>query len=250
MNRTDRIINAFKNINGVGPQLLTDLLKVFSIYYPPLGYLQGMNDLFVPIIYAYIPEWSEDSMPLIKKNGEYSKLDIKPLIPKIFWCFEAMLRNINQIELLSNITEFCRQQAELIHQLLCKVSPIAGIWIKRAGLKELLWVYGDFVLLFKRTFDEVWPTWIQMNCSPIPSRWLIYFMCSIIVASFDSIASIRDSTVANMMNAFPKILSSLSRKKVSQIALWLVEQEPLKPVAHDEPVVKKQFKFFKPKWNS
>ncbi|OHT00102.1 hypothetical protein TRFO_08078 [Tritrichomonas foetus] len=244
--RTDRHLKPFKNVKGIGSTILTNFLKMFTVLYPPLGYLQGMNDLFVPIILSYIPEWSDDSSPL-DSNGQL--LDYKPFLPKIFWCFEAMLRNTNQLELLAHITEYCQQQAEVIHQLLTRVSPIAAIWMRRRGMKGLLWCYSDFVLLFKRTFDDVWPTWLQMNCSPNPSRWLAYFMCSIIIAGFDQLTRLHDVTITVMMDAYPKILASLDRKKISQIALWLVEVAPIDPVVQQEDTnVRTKFKYFRPSW--
>lgn len=245
--RTDRHLNTFKNPKGIGSDILTKFLKMFSILFPPLGYLQGMNDLFVPLMLSYIPDWSEDSTP-IDKDG--NPLDYKPLLPKIFWCFEAMMHNTNHLEMLSRVTDCCQQQAIVVHYLLEKVCPIAAIWMRKNGLKGLLWCYSDFVLLFKRTFTDVWPTWLQFNCSPNPSRWLSIFMCSILIAGFDQLTRLPDVQINSMMDAYPKILSSISLKKISQIALWLVSVVPLEPIVEKkENDVQTKFTFFKTSWS-
>lgn len=245
--RTDRHLNVFKNPKGIGSDILTKFLKMFSILFPPLGYLQGMNDLFVPLILSYIPYWSEDSTP-VDKDG--NPIDYKPFLPKIFWCFEAMMHHTNHLEMLSHVTDCCQQQAIVVHQLLEKVCPIAAIWMRKNGLQGLLWCYSDFVLLFKRTFTDVWPTWLQFNCSPNPTRWLSIFMCSILIAGLDQLTILPNVQINSMMDAYPKILSSISLKKISQIALWLISVAPLEPIVEKkENDIPTKFMFFKTGWS-
>ena len=131
--------------------MLEDLLKAYCVYNPPIGYLQGMNDLFVPILLAYMPDWDENGDP-IDKDGKV--VDYKSYMPEIFWCFDSMLRNTDHLSFLSSVTEHCQGEAEIVHQILSQISPIAAIWMKRNNLSELLWCYSDFVLLFKRSFED------------------------------------------------------------------------------------------------
>ena len=53
--------------------MITNLLKSYSVFNPPLGYLQGMNDLFVPILLAYLPNWSEEGIPLDDNGNAISE---------------------------------------------------------------------------------------------------------------------------------------------------------------------------------
>lgn len=245
--RTDRLLPTFKNAKGIGSDILTKFLKMFSLLVPPLGYLQGMNDLFVPIILTYIPHWSDDSTP-IDENG--NEIDYKPFLPKIFWCFEAMLRNTNHLELLTYMTEYCHKQAENVNKILFQVCPIAAIWMRQREIDALLWCYGDFVLLFKRSFPNIWPIWIQFNTSPNPSRWLCYFMCAIIIAGFDQLTLLPDVRINTLMKAFPQILAEMSIQKIGQIALWLHEKVPLDPVVmKDDETIDTEFEFFKTEWS-
>ncbi|OHT15406.1 hypothetical protein TRFO_14174 [Tritrichomonas foetus] len=248
VHRTDRGTNPFKNPKGTGSQILTEYLRMYSILNPPVGYLQGMNDLFVPIILAYIPNWTEDSSP-IDENGEI--IDPRPFSPSIFWCFESMLQNTNQFALLADVTEYCKGVAQLIHNILKDISPIAAIWMRRMGIKDLLWCYSDFVLMFKRTFNDVWPTWFQFNCSVNPTRWMAYFMCSIIITSFDQMSRLPDVKLTAMMDAFPKILKNLDLNMIGEIAEWIAIEKPIEPVKQQNiKDIRTEFKFFKSSWST
>ena len=246
--RTDRHMPAFKNMQTVAPVMLTEFLKMYSIFNPPLGYLQGMNDLFVPIIMAYVPNWKDDGTP-VDDNG--NQIDLEPLMPKLFWCFEAMLRNTDQLSLLAKVTEHCQRQALKVHQIMTRVSPIGAIWMRRRGLKELLWCYSDFVLMFKRTYQDVWSVWLKFNCSPRPSQWLTYFMAAIILCCFDKLTLLPDVQITAMMDSFPKILDTLDVGKIGKVALWLFDAARLPANETEDPgKIETSFSFFETGWSS
>ena len=246
VHRTDKQLNTFKNLKGTGPKLLTNYLRMYSIFNPPLGYLQGMNDLFVPIMLAYIPKWNEESEP-IDDNGNI--IECSEFSPKIFWCFESMIRNTNQLSILADVTEYCQYIADLIHNLLLEVSPMVAIWMRRKGMKSLLWSYGDLVLMFKRSFENVWPVWLQFNCSPNPTRWMVYFMSAILIDCFEQLIELPDVQLNAMMKEFPKILSSLDPRYIGEIAYWLSMKYHIEPVNQaTENISTNKFKFFKNSW--
>ena len=249
VSRTDRQHPAFKKSDGTGLKMVTRLLKTYCVFNPPIGYLQGMNDLFVPILLAFLPSWNDDCDP-IDENGVV--MQYEPYLPTIFWCFDAMLRNIDHLKLLASVTEQCKKQAETIFQIMKKVSPLAAIWMRRNGLKELLWCYSDFVLLFKRSFPDIWAVWLQLNCSPHPSNWLAYFVAAILLQGFDQLAQISDASITTMMDTFPKILNSMDLKKIGQTSLWLAKEVPpttILTTLHEEQEIKmNNFKFFETEW--
>lgn len=268
--RTDRGLNTFKNPKGIGSQILTNYLRMYSVLNPVLSYLQGMNDLFVPIIHAYLPNWTEDSSPIINQEEldtiKEKEIDltfqndeqdgthqydayISHVSPKIFWCFDSMLKMTNQFALLADVTEYCKGVADTIHTILNSFSPIAATWMRRSGIKDLIWCYGDFVMMFKRTFSgDIWSLWLQFCCSPNPTRWMAYFMCAIIVSTFDQLACLPDVSLNGMMDAFPKILKKLDRHEIGEIAMWLAMAHPLPPIHSNEGInddAKTEFRFFK-----
>jgi hypothetical protein len=245
--RTDRHLNAFKSPETAGGKMLTKLLQTFAVFNPPLGYLQGMNDLFVPIILAMIQNWTDEGEP-VDESGE--PIDVAPLMPLIFWSFEAMLRNTGHLHMLANVTEDCPKQAIRVHQLISAVSPLAAIWIRRRGLKDLLWCYSDFVLLFKRTYaDDVWPVWLKFNCAPVPTHWLSYFVAAILIGCFDRLTELPDVQITAMMDSFPRLLSELSTDRIGKIALWLHATAPLpEEIQTSNEDVDTSLDFFEPQW--
>ena len=248
VSRTDRQHPAFKISDGTGLKMVTRLLKTYCIFNPPIGYLQGMNDLFVPILLAFLPRWNSECEP-ITEDG--SIMDYKPYLPTIFWCFDAMLRNIDHLKLLANVTAQCRKQAETVFQIISKVSPLPAIWMRRNKITELLWCYSDFVLLFKRSFTDIWSVWLQLNCSPHPPNWLAYFVAAIILQGFDQLAQITDVNITTMMDSFPKILEQMDLKKIGQTSLWLAQQVPPTSIStpeKEEKIKMTGFKYFETEW--
>jgi hypothetical protein len=242
--RTDRRVQAFKSAEGVGLKMLTDLLKTFVIFNPGIGYLQGMNDLFVPILLTYLPEWNDDGMP-VNADGEIIAHD--SVMANIFWCFHAMLHNVNHYAILRNVTETCRTIALTINHILSKVSPTVVFWLRQYKLDELPWIFSDLVLLFKRSFDDVWGFWCMLNCSPDPKNWLCYMVAGIILLTFTAISEPAEIILTELMVSFPELLKRVDLKRLGRLALVLHELCPLdKPEqAVHEPTFP-EFKFFKP----
>lgn len=248
VSRTDRQHPAFKATDGTGLKMVTKLLKTYCVFNPPIGYLQGMNDLFVPILLAFLPKWNKDCDP-VDDNDEV--MNYEPYLPTIFWCFDAMLRNIDHLKLLAKVTEQCKEQASIIFHIMKEVSPLAAIWMRRNGLMDLLWCYSNFVLLFKRSFADIWSVWLPLNCSPHPSHWLAYFVAAILVQGFDKLAQISDVTITTMMDSFPRILDEMDLKKIGQTSLWLAEKVPSTSISTPENVEEIQmsgFKYFETEW--
>ncbi|KAK8882461.1 hypothetical protein M9Y10_045103 [Tritrichomonas musculus] len=255
--RTDRTHVAFKASEKPGMTMLTRLLRIYCVYNPPISYLQGMNDIFVPLIHTYFPIWDNEGNP-VDKDGNI--VEHTPLMPKIFWDYEAMLRNINHLSLLSGVKEQCMEKARLSLMIISKVSPLITIWFRKYGLSDLLWMYSDFVLLFKRTFSSIWDTWLQFNVSPDPNNWLIYFTAAIIIKTFPRFACLQDVSITTIMDAFPKEIMKVNVKTIGNIALWLHEKVPFdselagidfinkKEASEIIPPEKQHFDFFETDW--
>ena len=247
VSRTDRQLPAFKDKKAPGLKMVTKLLKTYCIFNPPIGYLQGMNDLFVPILLSFMPNWDSNGFPI---NNDGSHVNFDEYIPKIFWCYDAMLRNTNHIKILSSITAECQKLAENVFRVLSKVSPIASIWIKRNNISSLLWLYSDFVLLFKRSFANIWDVWLVLNSSPKPEHWMKYFVTAVIMRSFDQLSLLPEVSLTTMMDAFPKIMNTLSIQQLGDTALWLAEKVPPEDtLKEDENIKTTGFSFFEPVWN-
>jgi hypothetical protein len=170
VHRTDRTHPAFQNLEGPAPKTLTTLLKVFAVFNPNISYLQGMNDLFVPILLAFYPNWDSNGNPI---DNEGNIVDLEPKIPLFFFIFDYMLKKTGHIKVIFDVTNECRNIAGKVLQVLEKISPLTAIWIKRHNLNELLWLYSDFVLMFKRSFEKIWTIWIDVIFRLLPTNGMI-----------------------------------------------------------------------------
>ncbi|KAH0797041.1 TBC domain containing protein [Histomonas meleagridis] len=244
VSRTDRQTMAFKHSDKTGHRMLTKLLKTFVMYNPPVGYLQGMNDLFVPIITAYFPDWNEDGEPI---DSIGTVIDVDKFMHLIFWSFESMIINTGHIKMFDDVTEFCKKQMIKVHHMIGKISPVMEIWLNQNGLKNPIWCYSDFVLIFKRSFENVWPLWISINISPQPQNWLTYTMCAALILSFHKIMELVNefTSVAMSEKGFQEMLASLDPQYIANTAFWIYEKSPMKCV-NVKPVneVQAKFEFF------
>jgi hypothetical protein len=244
--RTDRRDPAFANENGSGLLILSQLLQTYVIFNPTIGYLQGMNDLFVPLILAYFPRWNDVSEP-IDSNEKVVNCEETGFLSIIFWCFDALLRNVNHLGVLRSVTQACHSISTKVIQIIEKVSPLVVFWLKRYKLDDFPWIFADLVLLFKRTFTPVWDLWCILNCAPDPANWMCYVIAGIILLTFELFASPVEIVLTELMAAFPGYLAEIDLKKLGRLALVLYEKMPLEPVNVEErKTYEGTFKFFKP----
>jgi hypothetical protein len=172
------------------------------------------------------------------------------MIATLFWCFEGMLRKTNHISLLSSVTEQCQGRAKVIAGLIARVSPLVAIWMRQNGLADLLWLYSDFVLLFKRSFENIWPFWFQLCCAPSSAHWLTYFATAILLQTFPQFSALAEVSITSIMDVFTnKILKNINPAEVGKIAWWLCEKYPLEPAEKtNNPAADEQFEFFGRAW--
>jgi hypothetical protein len=256
VSRTDRWHDAFKTgpdpANpdvGVGLTILTALLRAYSLYNPTIGYLQGMNDLFVPIILTYFPNWNPETGCPVNEDGE--PVEYEDDVSEIFWDFEGMLRRTNHLVLLSSVTEQCQEKARVIARIISEISPLVAIWMRRNGLADLLWMYSDFVLLFKRSFDEIWSIWLQLNRAPASTNWLTYFVTGIMLETFPEFSKLPEVSITSIMDAFGNIVKTIDPVRIGKIALWIYKNHPIpEPDVVSNPEADVEFEFFHPTWRN
>ena len=220
VDRTDKNNDAFRDNDSVGCQILTKFLKMYVLYNPPISYLQGMNDLLVPIITAYFPNWDTQGHPVDENGAPLSNYEEK--LPIMFWCFEAMLRNTRHTELLQDVPGMSKQIAQEVVLLLKKISPLCEIWLIRNHLSQLEWCYSVFVLLFKRTFKEnIWATWVRFNTSTLPGKFLVLFVTSIILEDLIYFSNLKDISVTSVMQNFSDIAVKNDPRTYCEISNWI-----------------------------
>jgi len=133
--RTDRQLEEFKDEDSVYLDRLRSILLTYSFYNFDLGYVQGMNDLLVPILLT------------IENEAE------------AFWCFK---------HLMDKKSANFHQNQEGMHTQLQKLSELVKILVpdlyRYLQTKEALNMFFCFrwiLIVFKREFNrnEIYPIW-------------------------------------------------------------------------------------------
>ena len=226
VDRTDRSHPFFRQSGGIGMRILKRLLQLYLFLNREIGYLQGMGDLIVPIVLTYIGKWNEDGIPL-NPDGTENK-DWEKLLPRMLWVFDAMLLNTGHTNFLRKIQQNSLLQTRTSFDLLMKVSPVAAIWMKHCQIDRFQWIYADYILMFKRSFEHIWTVWLQFNCSPNPKVWISYFLAAVLVDSICEITEFPEISMVRMMERIPKILSGIDLKRIAATSLWISRKVELR----------------------
>ena len=222
VNRTDRDLKCFKNDGGQGLKILTDLLNCYLLYNPKVLYLQGMNDLFVPILLNYIPDWDENSNPI---NCD----DIDEKLALVFWCYDGMLKSLHHTDLLSRLTDKMKYISQHAVSYISNVAPASKIWLKKSGNIELIFTYSDYVLLYKRSFHNIWRLWLFFLCFEKPQYALSLFTAAVVVAGLPQICTFKDWSITTMMAEYPRLIDSLDIDQVIHVAMWMFDENVIAP---------------------
>lgn len=234
--RTDKILAPFKAANALGSVILRDLLQIYAVYNPKISYLQGMNDLFVPLLLAFIPDWTPEGQPL---DNDYEKK-----LPLLFWTYDALLRSFSQLELLSHVSDLGMKQVPWINKILEMVSTPLEIWFKYHGLSEMQWMFSDFILLYKRSIENIWDLWLSICASPSPKSWLAYFTIALFCEGFQTLTELPDVSIPIVMATFPQFIKKTDIRHVNDIALCIWNRLEIE-IPHIIPKeTKSTFKFF------
>ena len=234
--RTDRQLLPFKSDDAIGSKIIKMLLQIYAIYNPKISYLQGMNDLFVPLLTSFIPNWSPEGKPL-EDNWEKK-------LPILFWTYDAMLQGISQLELLSHVSDMGMKQVPWTNKLLETCSPTLEIWMKYHSLSEFQWMFSDFILLFKRSITNIWDLWLAICSSPAPKSWLVYFTVALFIEGYEDLAKISDISMPVVMSVFPNFVKKVNVQRVNKIALCLWNKLKMEMPTTPEVKPKTDFKFF------
>ena len=220
VNRTDRNLKCFINQDGEGLKILTDLLNCYLLNTPDILYLQGMNDIIVPILTAFIPEWDDQSNPICDNLDEKLAL--------VFWCYTGLLHILNHEFLLKDVTysEYISHHAL---SYIGNVSPALKIWYFSQNLTTLTFAFSEYIYLYKRTFDDIWRIWIYFLCFDKPEYSLAIFTASIFISSYPQILTFKNWKEATMNVQFPKLLKTLDVQELLFISSKIYDPNIIAP---------------------
>ena len=231
--RTDRDLQPFKQDGGIGLTMMETILKVWVQEHASIGYVQGLNDLLVPFLLIFLPMWSDDGVPLDNKGKPMTQDKQDKGMSKAYWCFEAFLRQTKHEAVLQDPDKEIAVISSQVQEVLETVSPVAAIWICRHGLNNLTWCYSSILLLFKRTFPDVWSVWLRLLCSSGDHRqWLIYFIAAVLLVIFDKIALLPDCSAVTMIKDFPELAKSLDPAELGRVVAWIMGKHNFRAKPH------------------
>ena len=211
--RTDRYLQCFKKDNSEGLKILTMLLNCYLICSPHVSYLQGMNDIFVPILTAFIPDWDEESSPICD--------DLDEKLALVFWCYDGLFKVLQHTNLLSDVTAECKRISSFAVRYIDQKSPSTKIWLKKSGNIELVFTFSDYVLLYKRSIPDIWRIWMVFLCKKNPANSLPLLTATVVVLGLPTLCSLNDWEMATMMTAYPGILEKIDTEEAIKVMLWL-----------------------------
>ena len=224
INRTDRTNPIFVDFNKPGLQLLMRLLTAYATYNPEIGYIQGMNDLMVPIFFLFI-SFDDESMPICDVNEhEYM----------VFWCFHYFLSKLDHLSFLKAFLPQWKIISSEVLSLLQRAFPVVYLWAMSYDQSELVWLIGESIILFKRSFSSIWKIWIALITFPDPSISLVYFICSIFLLFFPKILCYDDYSTSTLTLKLPELFSSLHYYAIRNMMDYLYRNYPINKMIHDD----------------
>jgi len=155
--RTDRFQDMYLDNDSTHLKVLNDVMLTYAFYNWDLGYVQGMNDLVVPI------------QQLIQEEHI------------IFWCFKGLLDKIG--------SNFRKDQVGVHAQFsalvkLLKILDIELYQYLESNDSISLYCYRWILIAFKREFDiesifEIWEAWFSNYYHPDFNLFLVIAMLSL-----------------------------------------------------------------------
>jgi hypothetical protein len=235
--RIEKSHPAFQSPEALGAIWCERLLQAYCMYHPHSSYHQGMLDFLQPIFLVFFQDWD---WAVSEGHGDR--------LAKAFWCFDAFLKSTNQVVFLETVSDASKVIVHKIRKVFKKVAPVVWVWLRLTGLQKLMWMHSDLALMYKRTFKNIWPYWLQIHCSLAPARWLPCVTGAFLLAAFKSMLDLEECTLSAISDAFPKTLRGVDSTEVGKIALWLYDSMPKEKdeVAPAQP--ESDLEFFEPAW--
>jgi hypothetical protein len=219
VSRTDRTHPLFREDDGPGLAVLRRILAFYIFGDPAVGYLQGMSDLVVPIVIAFE-----------RADGDWGAK-----LPRIYSLFSEMLVHIGHRRFLTKISTESDGDLRECARIIEEVSPLLAILLRRAGLADFQWLLTEYILVFKRSFVDVWEVWARLHTAPEPAVWLRYFIAALVLRAFPELVAVKDMCVATVKEMMPGILRRMDLKEVAVTALWLYEKvKPVSSIAFEQ----------------
>eukprot|EP01064_Diplonema_japonicum_P015845 TRINITY_DN2377_c6_g1_i1.p1 TRINITY_DN2377_c6_g1~~TRINITY_DN2377_c6_g1_i1.p1 ORF type:complete len:448 (+),score=78.12 TRINITY_DN2377_c6_g1_i1:42-1385(+) len=152
--------------------IMERVLFMWSLRHPAAGYVQGMNDLLTPFLLAFMSSAIEMTDLLGQANEVERRIEtvleadeyfLKSLEADVFWCFTAMLHNIQ--DHFTEAQPGIQSKLRLLDALLEKADPKLHTHLKEENVALVEFAFKWINCLFLREISTVpllrlWDTYI------------------------------------------------------------------------------------------
>ena len=228
--RTDRKLPQFKDDKSPYLHLLRNILLTYGMYNRDTRYVQGMSDLAAIFIIVFIKGFKNitemsniedlNSFPILipdqsdieveMANGTTIKIINAEAF--IFWMFEGILSLLHHDILFTSVVDNQRFHMDRIMTIISKMHPPLYNWLVKTNNSDLLFMYGSYLLLFKRDFtlENLLRIWDSFFCAKNPAVFPRVFLASVLMQLYPKYLFQTDGSAGEVNAITTKSISSIN----------------------------------------
>ncbi|EME29021.1 RabGAP/TBC domain-containing protein [Galdieria sulphuraria] len=230
-------------------ELLKRILFVWSVRHPACGYVQGMNDILMPLVYVLFSEvyqtrtstfrptftvetesFSSASIQYVEKDGVLNLEDIDELNTAlddleadVYWCFSSVLESIQDFYTFAQ--PGIQRRIQLLERLLGRVCPNLYGHFQRQGVELVQFAFRWFncLLIRELPFPVVIRLWDSVLCEEDGFGSFYVFICASLLHFFEKdLIRMEFQDLILFLQNIPKDIWTDSNVKIllSQAYLW------------------------------
>ena len=218
--------------------MLTNILRTFTLWNLNVGYTQGLNDLAVNFMGIFLPQVTK---------GELTIDEVESLS---FWCLSSFVELIDGSITAEDLAIAQSKEINYVCQILNKFHPICFNWLKSHILSDLLFIRPSLILAFSRSFpfNDVFRIWESIVCSSSPSSALLFLAASIVIHCFPLIMMETEYSIGRIQQSIDKMIAKQNVGSVIAVTLGMMDKGeiPLNDNSKTkiEEIIQPDFEFF------
>ncbi|KAI6036086.1 rab-GTPase-TBC domain-containing protein [Pisolithus microcarpus] len=184
---------------------LTNVLFLYSVMHPDIGYRQGMHELLAPLFYAIDFDSVPEAHEVFETDSLFAEFCSRSWVAADSWAlFSAIMQKVSQwyewrepalpppaargpINLKPYVPPIVEACNRIQGNLLKSVDPTLYEAMQGAGVEpQILWAVRWLRLLFTREFpmDEAMMLWDGLFASSSPTPGLVLWLCVAMLSSY------------------------------------------------------------------
>ncbi|GJQ14058.1 hypothetical protein GpartN1_g5849.t1 [Galdieria partita] len=230
-------------------ELLKRILFVWSVRHPACGYVQGMNDILMPLVYVlfsevYQTKRSYSNPPFPMETENVSSVSIRcverdevlyledidelstaldDLEADIYWCFSSVLESIQDFYTFAQ--PGIQRRIQILEKLVGRVCPNLYVHFQRQGVELVQFAFRwlNCLLIRELPFPVVVRLWDSVLCEEDGFGSFYVFICASLLHFFErDLVGMEFQELILFLQNIPKDVWTDSNVKIllSQAYLW------------------------------